>query len=51
LFLRIGKQDILRKSITLQEKDVIRIKISTLVYRKNDVAKTYVNLLSPLASN
>lgn len=51
LFLRIGKQDILRKSITLQEKDVIRIKISTLVYRKNDVAKTYVNLLSPPASN
>ncbi len=51
LFLRISKQDILRKSITLQEKDVIRIKISTQVYRKNDVAKTYVNLLSPPASN
>lgn len=46
LFLRISKQEIIKKSIILQEKNSIKIKISTPIYRKNEMVKTYVNLLT-----
>lgn len=46
LFLRVSKQDLIKKSITLQEKNAIKIKILTPIYRKNEMVKTYVNLLT-----
>lgn len=45
LFLRIGKQELVRKLVNLQQKDAVKIKISTPVYRKDDLAKTYLELL------
>ena len=45
LFLRIGKQAMVRKLVNLQQKDAVKIKISTPVYRKDDLAKTYLELL------
>ena len=45
LFLRIGKQALVRKLVNLQQNDAVKIKISTPVYRKYDLAKTYLELL------
>ena len=47
LFLRISKQDIIKKSIILQEKNAIKVKISVPVYNKNELIKTYVDLILP----
>ena len=45
LYLRLGKQDLLRGSLTLQEKDAIKLKIFTPIYNKMDTLKNYVELL------
>ena len=45
LYLRLGKQDLLRGSLNLQEKDAIKIKIFTPIYNKKDTVKNYVDLL------
>ena len=45
LFIRIGKKDLVRKSITLQQNDALKIKISTPVYKKSELVKTYLELL------
>ena len=45
LYLRLGKQDLLRGSLSLQEKDVIKLKIFTPIYNKKDTLKNYVDLL------
>lgn len=45
LFLRIGKQALVGKLVNLQQKDAVKIKISTPVYKKYDLAKTYLELL------
>lgn len=45
LFLRISKQDVVRKTINIQQNDAIRIKISMPVYKKSDLTKTYMELL------
>ena len=45
LFVRIGKQPLVRKLINLQQNDAVKIKISTPVYRKDDLTKTYLDLL------
>jgi hypothetical protein len=45
LFLRISKQDIIRKTVNLQQNDAIKFRISMPVYKKSDLIKTYVELL------
>lgn len=45
LFLRISKQDIVRKTVNLQQNNAIKIKISMPVYKKSDLVKNYMELL------
>jgi len=45
LFIRIAKKDLVRKSISLQQNDALKIKISTPVYKKSELVKTYLKLL------
>ena len=45
LFLRISKGDLATKSVSLQQNDALKIKISTPVYKKNELIKTYLGLL------
>ena len=45
LFLRISKQDIVRKTVNLQQNDSMKIKISMPVYKKSDLIKNYMDLL------
>lgn len=47
LHLRLGKQDLVRRNITLQENDAIKVKIHTPVYSKKDTVKIYTNLFTP----
>jgi len=46
LFIRISKKDLIRKSISLQQNDALKIKISTPVYKKSELVKTYLELLA-----
>jgi len=45
LFLRISKQDIIRKTINIQQNEAMKIKISMPVYKKSDLVKNYRDLL------
>lgn len=45
LFLRVGKQDIIRKSVSFQQNDAIKIKISIPVYKRDELTKTYLEIL------
>ena len=45
LFLRISKQDMVRKMVNIQQTDAIKIKISMPVYKKSDLVKNYTGLL------
>ena len=45
LFMRISKGELVRKSISLQQNDALKIKISTPVYKKSELVKTYLELL------
>jgi len=45
LHMRISKQDMIMGIIRLQEKDVVKLRIFTPIYRKKDIVKTYVELL------
>ncbi len=45
LHMRVSKQDMIMGIIRLQEKDVVKLKIFTPIYRKKDIVKTYVELL------
>ena len=47
LFLRVGKQEIIRKSVSLQQNDAVKIKISIPVYKKDETIKTYLGVLKP----
>jgi len=45
LYLRLSKQNFVKKTLTFQEKDPVRIMIFTPVYIKKNVVKTYKKLL------
>jgi hypothetical protein len=45
LFLRISKQDIIRKTVNIQQNDAMKIKITMPVYKKSDLSKNYMELL------
>ena len=47
LYIRIGKQDVVRNQINLQQTDAIKIKISVPVYKKDETRATYLELLKP----
>jgi len=46
LHLRFAKQDLINGKMTIQEKDAIKFKIFTPIYRKTDIVKSYVTLLT-----
>lgn len=45
LFLRIGKSNLVNNIINLQQNDAIKIKIKIPIYKKSELAKTYLELL------
>ncbi|MDE1727102.1 MAG: hypothetical protein KGH89_07560 [Thaumarchaeota archaeon] len=45
LFLRIGKKELVGKSISLQQNNAIKIRIKVPIYKKSDITKTYTELL------
>ena len=46
LYIRFSKQDFVKKFLTLEEKDPIRIGIYTPTYVKREIPETYRKLLS-----
>ena len=46
LYIRFSKQNFVKKILTLEEKDPIRITIYTPTYVKKEIPKTYRKLLS-----
>ncbi len=46
LYLRFGKQDLIKGNMIVQEKDAVKFKIFTPIYKKNDIVKNYVKLLT-----
>ncbi len=47
LHIRLGKQELVKRNLILQENDAIKVKIYTPVYTKKDTAKIYTKLFSP----
>ncbi|SRR5579885_311880 len=45
LFLRIGKGELVNRTISLQQNNAIKIKIKVPIYKKDDIIKTYTELL------
>lgn len=45
LYLRLEKQELIKGNIMLQEKNSIKVKIYTPIYRKKDTVKIYSKLL------
>lgn len=45
LFLRIGKGELARKNISLQQNNAVKIRIKVPIYKKSDITKTYTELL------
>ena len=46
LYLRLGKQDLIKGKMIVQEKEAVKFKIFTPIYKKNDIVKNYVKLLT-----
>ena len=46
LFLRIGKDELVSKEISLQQNNAIKIKIKMPIYKKDQVSKKYIDLLT-----
>ena len=46
LFLRISKNDLVRKEISLQQINAIKIKIKMPIYKKDEISKKYTELLT-----
>jgi RNA-binding protein len=46
LFLRIGKNELVSKEISLQQNNAIKIKIKMPIYKKNEISKKYIELLT-----
>ena len=47
LHIRLGKQELVKRNLVLQENDAIKVKIYTPVYTKKDTVKIYTKLFSP----
>jgi RNA binding exosome subunit len=46
LFLRIGKNELVSKEISLQQNNAMKIKVKMPIYKKDQVAKKYIELLT-----
>ncbi len=46
LHVRLGKQDLIQGVVSLQEKDVIKLKIFMPIYQKKNTLKNYAHLLT-----
>ena len=46
LYLRFGKQDLIKGKMIVREKDAVKFKIFTPIYKKNDIVENYVRLLA-----
>jgi len=46
LHVRLGKQDLIQGRVSLQEKDVIKLKIFMPIYQKKYTLKNYADLLT-----
>lgn len=46
LHVRLGKQDLIQGMVSLQEKDVIKLKIFMPIYQKKNSLKNYAHLLT-----
>jgi len=46
LYLRFGKQDLIKGKMIVQEKDAVKFKIFTPIYKKNNIVKNYVKLMT-----
>jgi len=46
LFLRIGKNELVSKEVSLQQNNAIKIKIKMPVYKKDEISKKYIELLT-----
>jgi len=47
LHIRLGKQELVKRNLVLQENDAVKVKIYTPVYTKKDTVKIYTKLFSP----
>lgn len=47
LHIRLGKQELVRRNLVLQENDAVKVKIYTPVYSKKDTARVYTKLFAP----
>jgi RNA binding exosome subunit len=47
LHIRLGKQELVRRNLVLQENDAVKVKIYTPVYSKKDTARIYTKLFAP----
>jgi len=47
LFLRVSKQEMIRRLVSLQQNDAVKIKISIPIYKKKEIIKTYLEILKP----
>ena len=45
LFLRVGKNDLVRGVVSLQQNNAVKIRIKTPIYKKDELTKTYTKLL------
>ncbi|TLX95114.1 MAG: hypothetical protein E6K91_03870 [Thaumarchaeota archaeon] len=45
MFLRVSKNDLVRGIISLQQNNAIKIKIKIPIYKKDELTKTYMELL------
>jgi RNA binding exosome subunit len=45
-FLRIGKNELVGKEISLQQNNAIKIKVKMPVYKKDEISKKYIELLT-----
>ena len=46
MFLRIGKNELVSKEISLQQNNAIKIKVKMPIYKKDEIAKKYIELLT-----
>ena len=47
LHIRLGKQELVKRNLVLQENDAVKVKIYTPIYIKKDTVKIYTKLFSP----
>ncbi len=47
LFLRIGKGEIVSRMVSLKQNNAIKIRIKVPIYKKDEIVRTYTELLRP----